>query len=206
MITAAAAPTSAMPAAVDAAPNLVIAEERRSGTVKSDQPEPESGRKSDQFMFVDENDKNELQLSNQPTIRDWTDVVQKSKTVIDNSGYNKTDDESSNKSVKLTSSETPTFDFTKIETLFLNSTTTSSTDKRESEKPDIKDNTDVKIQQEEVIWGAMMMMMMMMIWRSDSDNDCDDDSDDDGECDSVIVYAGNDGIVDFRRAKNECNL
>lgn len=67
--------------------------------------------------------------------------------------YNKPDDESSKKSIKVTtSSEVPAFDFTKIETLFSNSTTTSSTDKAEHDEADVRDDStkEVKIPREEV--------------------------------------------------------
>lgn len=80
MITTATAPTSTMPAAVDVAPNLVITEER-STTMERNQPE----QHNKQFLFVDENDKEELQLSSESTIPDWSEV-QISKTVIDTNG------------------------------------------------------------------------------------------------------------------------
>uniref|UniRef100_A0A0R3RI12 BAH domain-containing protein n=1 Tax=Elaeophora elaphi TaxID=1147741 RepID=A0A0R3RI12_9BILA len=148
MITTATTPTSTMPAAVDVAPNLVITDQRGS-TMERNQPE----QRNQQFLFVD-NDKDELQLNNEPTVPDWTEVVQISnKTVIDTNGYNKLDDQNSKKSVKMTAtSEAPAFDFTKIETLFSNSTTTSSANKRECEEADGKDDgaDEAKVESEEV--------------------------------------------------------
>lgn len=68
--------------------------------------------------------------------------------------YNKPDDHSSKKSAKVTaSSEAPAFDFTKIETLFSNSTTTSTIDKPECEEED--DNRDeVKVPSDEVCFDS----------------------------------------------------
>ncbi|EJW70082.1 hypothetical protein WUBG_19013, partial [Wuchereria bancrofti] len=71
--------TSTISTAVDVALNLVITDER-STTMERNKPE----NHNEQFLFIDENDKNELQLSNESTIPDWTEVVQISETVIDN--------------------------------------------------------------------------------------------------------------------------
>ncbi|KAK6109478.1 hypothetical protein QQG55_36165 [Brugia pahangi] len=129
--------TSTISTAVDVTLNLVIPDET-STTMERNKPE----KHNEQFLFIDENDKNELQLSNESTIPDWTEVMQISETVIDNNNrYNKSDDESSKKSAKVTtSSDASTFDFTKIETLFSNSTATSSTDKAECDEINAKDD------------------------------------------------------------------
>ncbi|CAG9538565.1 unnamed protein product [Cercopithifilaria johnstoni] len=143
MITTATTPTSTMTAAVDVGLNLVITEER-STMMQRNQPELHN----QQFVFVDENDKDELRLNNEPTVPDWTEVVQISNkaVVIDTNGYNKSDDESSKKSMKVTeSSEAPAFDFTKIETLFSNSTITSNTDKTECVEANGKDDSTDKV-------------------------------------------------------------
>ncbi|VBB30711.1 unnamed protein product [Acanthocheilonema viteae] len=146
MITTATVPTSTMTTAVDVAPNLVISEEG-STTMERNLPE----QHNEQFRFVDENDEEEVQ----PTVPDWTEVVQMSNkaAVIDTNGYGKLDDQSSKKSVKvIASSEAPAFDFTKIETLFSNSTTTSSSDRPECEETGGKDDStdEVKVASEEL--------------------------------------------------------
>lgn len=84
MLTTATAPTSTVEGAVDVAPNLIITEER-STTMKRNQPE----QHNQQFMFIDENDKDKMQLNNEPTVPDWAEVVQipNKTSVIDTNGY-----------------------------------------------------------------------------------------------------------------------
>lgn len=79
------APTSTVTAAVDVAPNLVITEKRSSTTMERNQPE----QHNQQFVFLDENDKDEIQFNNKPTVPDWTEVVQISNktAVIDTNRY-----------------------------------------------------------------------------------------------------------------------
>ncbi|VDK78972.1 unnamed protein product [Litomosoides sigmodontis] len=150
MLTTATVPTSTVAGAVDFTHNLVITEER-STSMKRNQPE----QHNQQFLFVDENDKDKLHLTNEPTVQDWAEMVQISNktSVIDKNRYHKSDDQGRKKSVKITaSSETPAFDFTKIETLFSNSTTTTDANKPLCDEADGEEDSivEVKVSGEEI--------------------------------------------------------
>ncbi|VDN04093.1 unnamed protein product, partial [Onchocerca ochengi] len=72
-----------IPITVNITSNLLITPER--STIMEQNHNQSEPNNNEQFLFIDENDKNELQLTNiEPTIiSDWTEVVQITKPIID---------------------------------------------------------------------------------------------------------------------------